>query len=860
MTTSWRQTLLLSGLSLGIERLAGDAVHAGGPLGFALGAGAVAAGAVGHFLVHVAHGQREKHEAGERAARNHLIRRGMMEALRSALQRSPKPAGELYEALGKQWDESLGDAIEDNAALERLFPAEVFDESQWAATNSYSPDTKRDAGDLAAVLHEWLLKSDSALYQRWNKDEALKFAEALLPFYRQAFAEALNQPSSAVYQAFVVKGISELRGFADRAWPLLKQIAEEQRSIRAEQRMNHGEVMAAFAETMRRLAARPGAAPAVPRFAGNVPSRLNRPFVGRTRDLDATDPEGIEAKLGPASEACALVLHGEPGTGKSELAREYARLRKERYPGGTFLIHAETIDVDFAGIGKHVLGLSFPADLAVHDQAKRTFYRLGKEPALVIYDNAASAESLQEWLPAVGMLCHVLITTFVGEWPSEFRRHRVDALSPDESRRLIETLAGGAARGAVGRELAAFAGGLPVEICPMAAALAKLQERGRARDMRLYLAPEAKGSFAAPYELLGPGARLALHAAAFMSARAIPRDELVIPLRQAAGCDEEQALKHLDDCIDLHMLEGAEELTMHQLRAAFLRDVEGNFEAPDALRRVREAQRERWIGLAGSVAEKPADSDRARRFMLFPVSPEAWEEAGLGLPAPDGTVAGRALAEIGRFEEARGWFERAVAAAEKGDVHGRIDHESLGTSLHQVGYCLSSLGRFEEARGWFGRAVAEEEKGDVHGRIDHASLGSSLHQVGYCLSSLGQFEEAQGWFERAVAEAEKGDVHGRMDHASLGTSLHEVGYCLSSRADSRRRGAGLSAPWRKRATYTGASTTRAWAGACIKWATAFRAWGDSRRRGAGLSAPWRRKKRATYTGASTTRAWARACI
>jgi hypothetical protein len=47
--------------------------------------------------------------------------------------------------------------------------------------------------------------------------------------------------------------------------------------------------------------------------------------------------------------------------------------------------------------------------------------------------------------------------------------------------------------------------------------------------------------------------------------------------------------------------------------------------------------------------------------------------------------------------------------------------------------------------------VAAKAKGDVHGRLDHASLGSSLHQVGYCLSSLGRFEDARAWFERAAA-------------------------------------------------------------------------------------------------------------
>jgi tetratricopeptide (TPR) repeat protein len=69
---------------------------------------------------------------------------------------------------------------------------------------------------------------------------------------------------------------------------------------------------------------------------------------------------------------------------------------------------------------------------------------------------------------------------------------------------------------------------------------------------------------------------------------------------------------------------------------------------------------------------------------------------------------------------------------------------------HAIGYAATELGRFAEARPWFERAVAAKEKGDVYGRVDASSLGTSLHQVGYCLSSQGQFAEARPWFERAA--------------------------------------------------------------------------------------------------------------
>jgi hypothetical protein len=78
-----------------------------------------------------------------------------------------------------------------------------------------------------------------------------------------------------------------------------------------------------------------------------------------------------------------------------------------------------------------------------------------------------------------------------------------------------------------------------------------------------------------------------------------------------------------------------------------------------------------------------------------------------------------------------------------------VDSASLGTSLHEVGHCHASQGRFAEALPWFEHAIAAAEKGDVHGRVDPERLGRSLHRVGDCYVHLCKFAEALLWFERA---------------------------------------------------------------------------------------------------------------
>ncbi|MGF6853186.1 tetratricopeptide repeat protein [Paraburkholderia sp. CI3] len=85
---------------------------------------------------------------------------------------------------------------------------------------------------------------------------------------------------------------------------------------------------------------------------------------------------------------------------------------------------------------------------------------------------------------------------------------------------------------------------------------------------------------------------------------------------------------------------------------------------------------------------------------------------------------------------------------EQGDAHGRVDHESLSTSLHFVGSCLSSVGKYDEARPWFERAVTEAEQGDTHGRVDHGSLKSSLRTFAVCYRRLDRLDDTMKLEER----------------------------------------------------------------------------------------------------------------
>ncbi|MFZ1430537.1 MAG: metallophosphoesterase [Geminicoccaceae bacterium] len=523
-------------------------------------------------------------------------------------------------------------------------------------------------------------------------------------------------------------------------------------------------------------AARPAAVPAPTRRSrSNIPSRRNLPFIGREDLLGR-----IAAAFDDKDREAVLVLHGQPGVGKSELAREFARRQGDAYPGGRFIVEAgrQVLAIDLARIGTTMLGLDFPGDMPLADQAQRTLAALGTAPALLIFDNVRAPDDVLPWLPPAGMPCHVLMTSTLDRWDAGWQELTVPPLSPTESVELVAGIADAQVAQRFGPELARLAEGLPVQIVPASATLAYEARRGRLDAASITLSQEARESFLGVYQQLDAPARLLLHAACRLDPQRIPRDELQHHLAEGAKWSGGEFQQHLDACLDLHLLQEGAELRMHQLFASFLRANPIAEGATEQLRAVVHAQAQSMIAVARELAANPNRATLAAGLLSYPVDIGRWDADMAGISF-EGETLGRALYEIGQYEAARPWFERAVKEKEQGDVHGRVDHASLGISVHLVGYCLSQLGQYEAARPWFERALKETEQGDVHGRVDHECLGVSVHQVGYCLSQLGQYEAARPWFERAVTEAEQGDVHGRVDYASLGSSVHLVGWCLS---------------------------------------------------------------------------------
>jgi tetratricopeptide (TPR) repeat protein/predicted phosphodiesterase len=525
----------------------------------------------------------------------------------------------------------------------------------------------------------------------------------------------------------------------------------------------------------------------VPAFRSNIPSTRGLPVVGRDAELAE-----MASTFGDSTTEQVLVLTGTPGVGKSELAREFARRQRERYPGGTFLIDASStadIPVDLARVGSIFLGLEFPENLQLEEQCERALIAIGGAPTLLIFDNVRSFGAIERWLPPAGMACHVIITTVHEPAGAGWKSLNVAPLSQRQSEELVTALAGSRVGARYGSALASYAQGLPVQLCPMASVLAYEERRGRDPAKHLpSLADETHQSFSLVYELLDHPERLLLHAAASLNPQRISQKELATGIESAAGWSEADFNTALDACLDVHLIEGNATLRMHQLLVSFLQSIEA--EDLSTLKEIRGAYQRRLASIAAALARNPADGDLAAELLGFRLTPEEWEEMGVAIPSELRGSLGEALLEIGEFEKARPWFEIAVEEARKKDADGRINHEHLSKCIHKVGFCYAGEGESQKALPWFKEAVEESREGDIDGSVDHDSLGRSIQQVGFCYASQLEFDQARVWFEEAVREKRKGDLQGRVNHDSLGRALHHVGYCYSSQKEFEK-----ALPW-----------------------------------------------------------------
>ena len=140
----------------------------------------------------------------------------------------------------------------------------------------------------------------------------------------------------------------------------------------------------------------------------------------------------------------------------------------------------------------------------------------------------------------------------------------------------------------------------------------------------------------------------------------------------------------------------------------------------------------------------------------------------------DDTLAAHLLS-VGRICKVHGKNEQAhsffaMCLKMKENIHGH-NHPALVSTLNQLGGILGNLGKHEEASQYFERALAIQEQAEEN----PSKLASTLNNYGINLQDRGLYRDAKDRFKKALAIEMR--VFGP-NSTALATTLSNVGNCL----------------------------------------------------------------------------------
>ena len=554
-----------------------------------------------------------------------------------------------------------------------------------------------------------------------------------------------------------------------------------------------------------------------------MPHSPNPLFVGRQtnlRALAAALKGGQTAAIGQIAAATGL-----GGIGKTQLAAEFVHRYGQYFAGGVFWLSfgiPEAIPAEIAACGGPG-GLDLRPDfgsLPLPDQMRLVLSAWQSPlPRLLVFDNCEDEAPLAQWRPPSGG-SRVLVTSRRGRWARALgvRELPLDVLERAESVALLrghrpdlapltgpgqagDPLTGpGQAADAISDEL----GDLPLALHLAGSFLETYRDDplfgdpadflAQLRDKRLLDHPALQGedvthsptghdlhvgrTFTLSYRRLDANdpadvTALALlgRAAYFAPGEPIPRELLLATLDLEADDREQarQAARGLRRLVALGLLEQEQDgtLLLHRLLAAFGQGVAGEGAQGAVEGTVLQAMSER-MDQAQYIAPLLLLQPHLRAVTDAAMEREEKRAGNLC------NWLGYYLKQIGDYDAARPYYERALAIREK--VLG-AEHPDTASSLNNLGALLQATGDYDAARPYYERALAINEK--VLG-AEHPDTASSLNNLGFLLQATGDYDAARPYLERALAIREK--VLGA-EHPDTALSLNNLGFLLDSTGD-----------------------------------------------------------------------------
>ena len=492
-----------------------------------------------------------------------------------------------------------------------------------------------------------------------------------------------------------------------------------------------------------------------PNFPGRIPLMFGLPsrnpyFTGREALL-----ENLRKQLTGGK---PTAVHGLGGTGKSQLAIEYAWRWASDYSQVIWL-RAETPQTLGADFDVLAGDLDKPTEQTA--VIKAVVKRLEQNPGwLLIFDNAPNPKAVEHAVPLAGG--QVIFTSRHTAWGKYAVPLRVDVWKIEEAVRFLLKRAGARGDEHPATQLAEELGCLPLALEHAAAyceqsglTLADYLRLFRQRRLELFT-PETVGDMVTVTTTWNlsidqcPEAADLFTLCAFFAPDRIPVEVVRV---EAELQDDLKLNRALAALLRYSLVEvdgsGQERvLSVHRLLHEVTRE------------RLTEDEKRRWITVALKIVNQafPEDSDDVRQWpacaQLAPHAVAVLHHAEpLGI---ERKVTSRLLDRLAIYSYSRADFptaepllQRALAIRE--NALG-TDHLYTASSLNNLALLYDHQGRREEAEPLYLRALAIHEK--ARGP-DHPDSSTTLNNLASLYCNQGRYEEAEPLFQCALTIREK---------------------------------------------------------------------------------------------------------
>jgi tetratricopeptide (TPR) repeat protein len=507
-------------------------------------------------------------------------------------------------------------------------------------------------------------------------------------------------------------------------------------------------------------------------------------FTGRQDILDQLKTTLVSGGVSAITQRTqqTQVVRGMGGIGKTQTALEYARINRDDYKAG-FWVVAGTRESIISGYVEIAKILDLPEkdaqDQGVTASAVKKYLE-GAGGWLLVLDNVDDPSVAQEFIPKGGAGGHVIMTSRARAFDAigKIKPIEIDKMEPDEA---VEFLLKRTSReGLVGDELLAVNElALELDYLPLALEQAgayifkigllfreylnkyrkvgvKLFEKGQPTDYDMSVLTTWEMNFKAVEELSKVSADM-LRVCAFYDSVAIPVE---IFAQGAAMLGDNIATANLGDNIELsEALANLEDFSLigrdiyaktfkiHRLVQAVTRDRMGDDEA----RRLWAGRAVRGLNDVFQSAEFEVWDKCERLIGHVVVCGKYIDELELEFNEAGRLLnnAGYYLNARGRYEESEPLFKRSLAICEK--ALGP-EHPDTATSINNLAELYRAQGRYEESEPLYKRSLAISEKALGP---EHPDTATSINNLAELYRAQGRYEESEPLYKRSLAICEK---------------------------------------------------------------------------------------------------------